>query len=77
MLAVCQFLADGGDTITIGDIGDEQVLICATPRGWDVPFGINEALLEKNTTEREDAILPPGPDGLDDDEEGDDEGNDD
>jgi hypothetical protein len=78
MLAVCQFLADGGDTITIGDVADEQVLIRAAPRGWDAPFGINEELLEKNTTEREDALLPPGPDGLDDDdEEDDDDGNDD
>jgi hypothetical protein len=72
MLAVCQFLADGGDTITIGDVADEQVVVSAAPRGWDVPFGINEDLLEKGTTDREDALLPPGPDESDDEEEGDD-----
>ena len=47
MLAVCQFLADGGPKITIGDTIDDQVVICASPRSWEAPVGIDEPALQR------------------------------
>ena len=71
ILAVCQFLAAGEESITIGE-ADEQVAICSTPRSWDVAVGINEDLLEKGTTERDESLLPIAVDS-NDEEDGDDD----
>jgi TIR domain len=73
MLAVCQFLAEGGQAITIGDTADDEVVVRASPRGWEVPVGINERALEKVSTARDDALLPQVQDEAEDDGEGDDD----
>jgi len=73
MLAFCQFLADSGQTITIGDTADDQVVICAAVRGWEAPVGINERALEKGSTNRDDALLPQDRGETVDDEEADDD----
>jgi hypothetical protein len=76
MLAVCQFLADGGLTITIGDTFDEQVVICASPCNWEAPVGIDEQRLEKASMDRDEALMPQGH-SESDVEEADDDDNDD
>jgi TIR domain len=75
MLAVCQFLADGGQTITIGDTPDDQVVVCPAPRSWEAPVGIDEQALEKGSRERDDALLPQA--GFEADDDGEDDGDDD
>ncbi len=77
MLAVCKFLADGGQTITIGDMVDDQVVICAAPREWEAPVGIDERALEKGSTDRDDALLPQDEGEMDNDEETDGDDNND
>ena len=54
-LAVSQFLADG-DKITIGESGEQQIIIDATPFCLDVPVGINEEVLGVLSQERSELI---------------------
>jgi hypothetical protein len=75
MLAVCQFLADGGEAITIGDTSDDQVVVCPSPRSWEAPVGIDEQALEKGSRERDDALLSQA--GCEEDDDGEDDGDDD
>jgi TIR domain len=65
LLAVCQFLAEGSEEIRIGSLSDEQVVVGAVMRHWEVPVGINEAALDSSSLDRDD-ILQSG----DVDEEG-------
>jgi hypothetical protein len=44
-MGVMQFLANGGDTITIGTSDDERVLIDPQPRTWEMPVRLNESAL--------------------------------
>ncbi len=73
MLAVCQFLAEGGPTITIGDAPDEQVVVSAYPRHWETPIKIDEDALDKGARDRDEALLPQTSSEVYDEEEDDDD----
>jgi hypothetical protein len=47
LFAICQFLSEGEDNITIGDLPNEKIIISSTLLRFTVPFGINEELLAK------------------------------
>lgn len=70
-LAVAQFLAEGEDEITIGDLANEQVVVSAWPLTWEVPVSIDEASIGP-VRFNEDEILP-GRYDEDDEEESDDD----
>jgi TIR domain len=69
ILALCHFLADGGTSITVGAVDDEQVVVCASPRRWDAPVSIDEKALDRESLEQDESIRDD-----DSDEEGDDDG---
>jgi hypothetical protein len=56
LLAVCQFLAEGSEEIRIGSLTDEQVVVGAVLRHWEVPVGINEAALDSSSLDRDDIL---------------------
>jgi hypothetical protein len=47
LFAICHFLSEGEDNITIGDLPNEKIVISSTMLKFTVPFGINEELLAK------------------------------
>ena len=55
LLAVCNFLADGNEVITIGDPGDEQIVLGSNLAQFKAPFGIDEAALSARTSDPDSA----------------------
>lgn len=47
LLAICQFLSEGEETITIGELPNEKIVISSNMLKFTAPFGINEELLAK------------------------------
>lgn len=63
LFAMCEFLADARDTIDIGTLGDEQIVLGARPIHFTVPVGINEENLEKidaNENTQDDEVIDEG-----------------
>jgi hypothetical protein len=52
---VCNFLADGNEVITIGDPGDEQIVLGSNLAQFKAPFGIDEAALSARTSDPDSA----------------------
>jgi len=73
LLGVAQFLAQGADEIVVGRLADEQLVVGAVPRHWETPVGINEAMLDAASLDRDEIH---DVENLDDEEVPDGDGND-
>lgn len=67
ILAVSHFLAGGGETITIGEEQDEQIVIDAVPIHLHSPIGIDESVLDELSYERSELVRIHDNDNSDDD----------
>jgi hypothetical protein len=56
MLAVMQFLGNGGD-IMIGEFPSDTIIISTQPYAWTVSIGIDETAVVNAASSREEALM--------------------